>query len=102
MHTPLTVEDWYFYDAIEKVNGILAIIVFAVLTTACFSTLSYINDVPTAKKCLLLYLYKDTITSILLLRAIRMIEALIGYLNIGETNKFKALTLTFTILCTFF
>ena len=55
-----------------------------------------------AKKCLLLYLYKDTISSILLLRAIRMIEALLGYLNIGETNKFKALTLSFTIICVIF
>ena len=95
-------ENGYFYETIEKVNGILAFIVFIVLTTACVSTLSYINGVPMAKKCLLLYLYKDTISSILLLRAIRMIEALLGYLNIGETNKFKALTLSFTIICVIF
>ena len=94
-------EDWYFYDAIDKVNGILAIIVMIVLTTACLSTLSYINGVPTAKKCLLLYLYKDAISSILFLRAIKAIEALLGYLKIGETDKFKALTLTFSILCAF-
>lgn len=102
-HTSLqNFEDGYFYDTIDKVNGILAFIVFIVLTIACFSTLSYINGVPMAKKCPLLYMYKDTISSVLLLRAIRMIEALLGCLNIGKTNKFKGLTLTFTILCVIF
>ena len=60
MLSPPNFEDGYSYNAIDEVNGILAFIVFIVLTPAWFSTLSYINGVPMAKKCLLLYLYKDT------------------------------------------
>ena len=101
MHIPQNFESWYFYDAIEKINDILAIIVFIVLTTTCFSASSYLNSIPTAKKCLLLYLYKDTISSILWLRAIRMIEAILGNLNIGKTNKVQALTLSFALVCGF-
>ena len=101
MHIPQTIENWYFYDAIDKINDVLAIIVFLVLITACFSALSYMNSIPTVKKCLLLYFYKDTISSILWLRAIRMIEAILGNLNIGRTNKVQALTLSFAIACGF-
>ena len=101
MHIPQNFENWHIYDAIDKINDILAIIVFIVLTTACFSALSYMNSIPTAKKCLLLYLYKDTILSILWLRTFRMIEAIFGNLNIGRTNKILSLTLSFAIVCGF-
>ena len=88
-------EDGYIYEVIENANEVMTVAAFMAFGVACTSTLSYLNNVPMAKNCLLLFLYKDTILSIVWIRSIRMIEILLGYLNVRGTSKAIALTLSF-------
>ena len=92
----------YSYYIIVLVNDILAIIAFITIGTACALSLSYLNSVSLAKKCLLLYLYQDVISSCLWIRSLRMIEALISYYNVNGTSKTQAITVSFGLWFGFF
>ena len=81
----------------EDPFSILAIIKFLALGIPCILILSYMNNVPMAKKCLLLYLYKDAISSFLLMRSIWMIKVLLEEWNVVGTNKALALTVSFVL-----
>ena len=53
------------------------------------------NSVSLAKKCLLLYLYQDVISSCLWIRSLRMIEAVLSYYNVNGTSKTEAFAVSF-------
>ena len=92
----------YSYYIIVLINNILAIIAFITIGTACALILSYLNSVSLAKKCLLLYLYQDVISSCLWLRSLRMIESLLIYYNVNGTSKIQAITVSFGLWFGFF
>ena len=92
----------YSYYILVLVNDILAVIAFITIGTACALSLSYLNSVSLAKKCLLLYLYQDVISSCLWIRSIRMIEALLSYYNENGTSKTQAITISFGLWFGFF
>ena len=85
----------YSYHILVLVNDIIAIIAFIPIGTACALTLSYLNSISLAKKCLLLYLYQDVISSCLWIRSLRMIEAVLSYYNVNGTSKTEAFAVSF-------
>ena len=91
-------EYWSTYqDAIGMLHIILAVVKFLALAIAGTLTLSYMNSVPTAKKCLLLYLYKDAISSFLWMRFIWMIKVLLSDGNIEGLSTALALVISFSL-----
>ena len=93
----------YSYSMIVMVHDTLDVIAFIAIGTACALTLSYLNNLSLAKKCLLLYLYKDVISCCLCLRSFRMIEALLSYYDVNGTSKTLAIVLSFGLsLCVFY
>ena len=85
-------------DSGECTEYSLAVVKFFALALAGTLTLSYMNSVPTAKKCLLLYLYKDTISSFLWMRFIWMIKQLVSDGNIEGLSTTLALVISFILL----
>ena len=85
----------YSYHILVLVNDIIAIIAFIPIGTACALTLSYLNSISLAKKCLLLYLYQDVVSSCLWIRSLRMIEAVLSYYNVNGTSKTEAFAVSF-------
>jgi len=85
----------YSYYILVTVSDILAIIAFITIGTGCALSLSYLNSVSLAKKCLLLYLYQDVISSCLWIRSLRMIEAVLSYYNVDGTSKTQAIAVSF-------
>ena len=92
----------YSYYIVVLVNEILSIIAFITIGTACALTLSYLNSVSLAKKCLLLYLYQDVISSCLWIRSFRMIEAFLSYYNVNGASQTQAITVSFGLWFGFF
>ena len=92
-------EGLYIYYIISKINDILGIIGTIAFGSAFLLTLSYLNDVSLSKRCLILYLYKDMISSITLVRIFVMIEALLSYLNKEGTNWILAMVVSYSLSC---
>ena len=92
----------YSYYIILLVNDILSIIAFIAIGTTCALSLSYLNSVSLAKKCLVLYLYQDVFSSLLWIRLFRMIEALLIYYNVNGTSKTQAITVSIGLWFGFF
>ena len=90
--------DNHFLDqhgAIGIAYDILAILSFLTFVPAYVCTYSYLNSVSLAKECLLLYLYKDIISSLLLWRTLWAIEVIISYWNEEGTSKIQAMVISF-------
>ena len=92
-------EDGHVYHIISKLNNALAIIVFISFGIAYALILSYFDNLPLEKKCLLLHLYKDVFTSIIVRRLTLIIQAFLSNWNIIETSKSIALIITFVLWC---
>ena len=86
-----------YEDAIGMVHIILAVVKFLALAIASTLILSYMNSVPTAKQCLLLYLYKDTISSFLWMRFIWMIKVLLSDGDIEGLSTAIAIIISFAL-----
>ena len=96
-------DEEYSYSMIVVVHDIIDIITFIAIGTACALTLSYLNSLSLAKKCLLLYLYKEVISCCLWLRSFRMIEALLSYYDVNGTSKTLAIVFSFGLsFCVFY
>ena len=95
MNISTPTEDGFTYEVFEKANDIIAVVAFMASGIACASTVSYLNTVPTVKNCLLLFLYKDTVLSIVWFIAIRLMKTLFSYVNKGIATKAIALTISF-------
>ena len=92
-------EGWYIYHIWSKINDILAIIAFIALGSASVLILSYLNGVSLSKRCLILYLYKDMVSSILLFRTFVTMQTLLSYLNEEGTNKILAILVSYSFSC---
>ena len=98
MNTSQPHEDGFSSNAyLGQIIMIVAIIKFLALVIPCILTLSYLNNVPTATKCLLLYLYKDSIASFLMMRSIWLIKVFLAYWNVEGTSKATALSVSFVL-----
>ena len=92
-------EGLYFYYILSKLDDILGIIGFITFGSSSVLTLSYLNGVSLSKRCLILYLYKDMISSITLVRAFVMIESLLSYWNEEGTNWILAMLVSYSLNC---
>ena len=88
-------EEVYINDAMNMADAILSIVVFITIGIAYILTLSYMNSVFLAKKCLLLYLYKDMISSIVWIRFLRVIQAILGYWYPEGTSEILAILVSY-------
>ena len=84
-HQPI--EEEYIDKAMNMADCILSVVVFITIGIAYILSLSYMNSVSLAKKCLLLYLYKDMFSSIVWIRFLKMIEAVLGYWYSDGTSE---------------
>ena len=64
--------------AIDLAYDILKILAFILFGTAYVLAFSYLNSLSLAKECLLVHLYKDVISSMMLYRAFSAIEEVQG------------------------
>ena len=87
------------YDGIAVANDALAFIVFVALGIATALFISYMNSVPTEKKCILLYLYQDAISSVLWMWSVTMVKSILGYWITEGTSKVQAITVCFALMC---
>ena len=92
-------EGLYIDYILSKINDILGLTGFIAFGSASVLTLSYLNDVSLSKRCLILYLYKDMISSITLVRIFVTIEALLNYLNEEGTNWILAMVVSYSLSC---
>ena len=93
-------EGWYIYYTWSKINDILDIMAFIVLGSVSVLTLSYLNGVSLSKRCLILYLYKDTISSIILVRTFVTMQTPLSYLYEEGTNNILAILVSYGFSCT--
>ena len=82
-------------DAIAIGFDILAISSFLVYLLMYICTYSYLNNVSLAKECILVYLYKDIFSSMLLWRTLWAIEVILSYWNNHSTSEIQAMVLSF-------
>ena len=80
---------------IDLTYDILTLLSFIPFGTTYGLASSYLNSVSLAKECLLVYLYKDVLLSMLLWRTFSAIEVVIDFWNGGETGKTQAIILAF-------
>ena len=98
MNTSQSQEDGFSSnDYLGQLIMIVAIIRFLALAIPCILTLSYLNNVPTATKCFLLYLYQDSIASFLMIRSIWLIKVFLAYWHVEGTSKATALSVSFVL-----
>ena len=67
-------------------NDILGILAFFTTAITSATLLSYLNNVSLAKKCLLLYLYKDFLIVLISLRLVWVIKVILSYLDVNTEN----------------
>ena len=87
------------YYILSKINDTLCIIGSIAFGSASVLTLSYLNDLSLSKRCLILYLYKDMISSVTLVRAFVMIQTLLSHLNEEGTNWILAMLVSYSLSC---
>ena len=81
--------------AIDMAYDILKILAFILFATAYVLAFSYLNSLCLAKECLLVHLYKDVISSMMLYRTFSAIEVILDFWNVGETSKTQAIIISF-------
>ena len=92
-------EGCYIDYILNKTNAILGIFAFIAFGSASILTLSYLNGVSLSKKSLILYLYKDVISSLILVRTFMTMYILLSYLNEEGTNKILAVLVSYGFSC---
>lgn len=80
---------------IDSVYVLIKMLSFIPFGTAYVMSFSYLNSISLAKECLLVYLYKDVLVSMLWWRTFSAIEVIVNYLNAGETEKIPAIMISF-------
>ena len=81
--------------AIDLAYDILKILAFILFGTAYVLAFSYLKSLSLAKECLLVYLYKDVISSMMLYRTFSAIEVVLDFWNAGGTSKTQAMIISF-------
>ena len=92
-------EGLYFYYVLSRLDDILGIFGFISFGSASVLTLSYLDSVSLSKRCLILYLYKDMISSMTLVRAFVMMQTLLSYLNEEGANWILAMLVSYSLNC---
>ena len=67
-------------------NDILGILAFLTTVITSATLFTYLNNVSLAKKCLLLYLYKDFLIILISLRFVWVIKVILSYLDVHTEN----------------
>ena len=79
---------------IDSVCGLINMLSFIPFGTAYILSFSYLNSISLAKECLLVYLYKDMLVSMLWWRTFSAIEVIVSFWNAGETEKIPAIIIS--------
>ena len=95
MNSTQTDEEGPLYFVINLSYDIFIVLAFITFVPAYVLIKSYFNSVSLDKECLLLHLYKDVISSILLWRAFWVVEVIIKYWNKKRPNETQALIVSF-------
>ena len=90
-------EDGFASHLIGIANEVLAIIVFIAFGIASTLFYSYMNSVPLEKKCILLDLYKDVISSMVWRRSTLMIRSLFNSWITDGTSRVPAIIISFAL-----
>ena len=83
--------------SIDLAYDILKVSAFILFGAAYVLAFSYLNSVALAKECLLVYLYKDVISSLLFYRTLSMIEVGLDFWTVGGISKVQAILLSFGV-----
>ena len=95
MNETLTDEPGSLYAVINISYDILIVLCLATFVPAYILINSYFNSVSLHKECLLIHLYKDVISSLLLWRAFWVAEVIIKYWNKKNQNEIQAFIVSF-------
>ena len=95
MNDTLTEDAGSMYFVITLTYDILIILTLITFVPAYTLINSYFNGVSLEKECLLLHLYKDVISSLLLWRSFWVVEVIIKYWNKKTPNETQAMIVSF-------
>ena len=79
-------------------NDILGILAFFTTVITSATLFSYLNNVSLAKNCLLLYLYKDFLIILILLRFVWVIKVIVSYFDVHTENHVSEKIVVFCLL----
>ena len=83
---------------IDMVSDILKIVSFILFGIAYALAFSYLNSLSLAKECLLVYLYKDVLSTMLSWRTFLAIEVMIDFWKVEGTSENEALLISFGLI----
>ena len=91
--------DGSMFSALELSCEILVVISFLSYIPVYILTYSYFRNISLAKECLLLHLYKDLITNILIWRTLWLTEVIVRHLSAEGPSEILAMILSFGLWC---